>query len=44
MLNQQKVGIEEEKKAELENFFKEQEAAKKQGLQEIKDKYNQLCQ
>lgn len=40
MLNQQKQGIDEEKKVELENFIKEQEAAKKQGLQEIKDKYN----
>ena len=40
MLDQQKKGINEEKQNELETFIKEQDVAKKQGLQEIKDKYN----
>lgn len=44
MLNQQKEGINKDKLEEVEQFVKDQDVAKKKGLQEIKDKYNQLCQ
>ena len=44
MLNQQKESVNVEKKTELEKFVADQDVAKKKGLQEIKDKFNNLCQ
>ena len=44
MLNQQKESINTEKQTEINQFVSDQDVAKKKGLQEIKDKYNNLCQ
>ena len=44
MLNQQKEGINKDKQTDVEKFVQEQDVTKKKGLQEIKDKYNNLCQ
>ena len=44
MLSKQKLEVEKEKEKDIENFVKEQDQIKKKGMQDIKDKYNQLCQ